>query len=252
MIRSGSYSYARIREYRTGTLSVGSSSFAVLLRPEGRNAPFYGPDRTLFFIDLDRNDEIVQFWEERKTGELIPAEQVSLAQPFRLAERKFELESLDPAGTRLVLKPSSADTGVSPGFAAPPLEAKDLDGRSHRLQDLRGRVVLLEFWSVDCPWGDTVRPLINALAEKFRGPDFAVLSLAREKDASVLREYLKAKPKSTTVLVRDDNAWTTYNPQGMSPICFVLDRDGVIRLIAPGARSQKALEAAITGLIAAR
>jgi len=252
IIQSGSYIYARIREYRTGTLQIGDAIYALLLRPQDRDAPIYGPGRTVFFVDLDRNGEIAQYWEERKSGELVPAEQVSLTQPFLLAGRKFVVESLDAAGTRLVLKPSSADTAVSPGFIAPFFEAPDLEGRIHRLRDLRGRVVLLEFWSVDCPWADTVRPLINALAEKFKGPDFATLSIAREKEPSILREYLKTKPKSTTVLGRDDNVWKTYNPEGMSPLAFVLDRSGVIRLIAPGARSLKALEAVIAGLIASQ
>ncbi|MDH4270418.1 MAG: TlpA family protein disulfide reductase [Candidatus Aminicenantes bacterium] len=252
IIRTGPYVYARIREYRTGRLQIGDDSYAVLLRPESRENPLYGSGRTLLFIDLDRNGEIAQFWEERKTGELMPSEQVSVAQPFLLAGRKFEVESLDPEGTQLILKPTTVDIGVSPGFLAPSLEAQDLEGRIHSLQDLRGKVVLLEFWSVDCPWADTVRPLINAVAEKFKGPEFAVLSVAREKDPTVLRDYLKAKPKSTIVLRRDDNAWKIFNPDGMTPLCFVLDRGGVIRLIAPGARSQKALEAAIAGLITAR
>ncbi len=251
IIRSGSYSYARIREYRSGTFKIEDVSFSVLLRPDSRDAPFYGLDKTLFFIDLDGNGEINQYWKQRDTGALIPSEQVSLKQPFILSGRRFVAESLDFAGIRLILKPTSVDIGVSPGFIAPPLEARDLEGRTYRLQDLKGRVVLLEFWSVNCPWGDSVRPLINELAEKFKGPAFAVFSIARENEPLVLREYLKTKPKSTIVLGRDDKAWTTYNPEGITPLCFLLDHSGVIRLIAPGATSQKALKSAIEGLITA-
>ena len=237
IIRAEKWVYARVREYRTGTLRIGGLSHNVVLRPRSRSKPLFGLADTLLFVD------------ENRDGEMSQAEEVLLSQPFIVGGKKLEAVSLDAAGSRLVLRPSLAETAVAIGFRAPNAGGPDLDGRRHALQDMKGKVVLLEFWSVNCPFADTIRPLINRIADRFDAADFAALSIAREPDAAVLRAYLKANPKSSVVLLRNEEAWKTFNPEGATPVCFLIDRDGVIRLRAVGAAAVKTMEDAVAGLL---
>jgi cytochrome oxidase Cu insertion factor (SCO1/SenC/PrrC family) len=44
-------------------------------------------------------------------------------------------------------KPTSGAVGLKVGDAAPEIEGKDMDGKSLKLSDFRGKVVLLDFWA---------------------------------------------------------------------------------------------------------
>jgi peroxiredoxin len=53
---------------------------------------------------------------------------------------------------------------------APEIELPDLNGQLHRLSDYRGKIVVINFWSAECPWSErTDRALLatlNQLAEQ--------------------------------------------------------------------------------------
>lgn len=87
---------------------------------------------------------------------------------------------------------------------------QDLDGKLHTFADLRGKVVVLHFWSSTCPWEIVAEPKINALAADYAKKDVVVLGIAanageigkkpepeefREKDADK-RPYAKLRAKA--------------------------------------------------------
>ena len=43
---------------------------------------------------------------------------------------------------------------MEPGDLVPDFTLPDLDGTSHTLSDYRGRVVIVNFWSAECPWSE--------------------------------------------------------------------------------------------------
>jgi thiol-disulfide isomerase/thioredoxin len=54
----------------------------------------------------------------------------------------------------------------------------DRDGGTHSLADWRGKVVLLNFWSVSCVPCREEMPALNALEKAYGGEDFAVVPIA--------------------------------------------------------------------------
>ena len=70
-------------------------------------------------------------------------------------------------------------TAPGPGAVAPPIEATTLDGKPLKLEDLKGKYVLLDFWATWCKPCIGEIPQLQAVQEAF-GKDerFAILSLS--------------------------------------------------------------------------
>jgi len=73
---------------------------------------------------------------------------------------------------------------------APEAAFRTIDGRTLRLADLRGKVVVLTFWYIGCAPCRVEIPGLNALVREFDGRDVVFLGVALDK-APALEEYLK-------------------------------------------------------------
>ena len=82
----------------------------------------------------------------------------------------------------------SAVTGLAPGDVAPELTVKgpdgspapllDLNGKPIRLADLRGRLVLLNFWATWCPPCQSETPVLRDLDEAYRSRGLSIIGIA--------------------------------------------------------------------------
>lgn len=244
------YVYARISEYRAGHVRLCGHDFAVKLRSRSRNHPFLGLGiGTVFLIDLDGDGTIADEPTVTLQGRRSAAEEVASGSPFMLAGRPYELAELDSMGSRLVLRPSTAQAAAAVGFAAPDFTARTLSGAEYRLASDRGTVVLVEFWSVDCYYSERARFALNNLAARVRGRPFKWLAFARENDSGAVRRHLADHPVSATVALHDSTAWDLYNPAVATPLFFVIDQAGTVRLRAVGASAVEAVEAEVLGLL---
>jgi thiol-disulfide isomerase/thioredoxin len=80
------------------------------------------------------------------------------------------------------------------GMRAPEFSVRTVDGRSLRSADLKGKVVVLNFWFIGCPVCRSIKPKLNELQAKFAGND-SVVFLAMTADlAGDVRKYLEKEP----------------------------------------------------------
>jgi thiol-disulfide isomerase/thioredoxin len=238
------YTYARIAEYLTGRIRVGGKDYATKIRSASRDEPFYSPGPgTVFLIDLDGNGEIAEKPSVTSNGAPAAAEQVMARTPFMLAKKAWEVADLDSMGSRLVIRRTKTRVAAVENFKAPQLVVRTLSGRSYRLSK-QSDVVLVEFWSVSCGFCEKARPAANELADAERGA-FTWLAVARETDRAEIERFLAAHPMSATVALYDSAAWTTYNPIGVTPLFFVVDKKGVIRFRGAGASAIDAVAAKV-------
>src|SRR5207245_1672275 len=103
---------------------------------------------------------------------------------------RLRIVELDPSGTSLKIQPSPEDVSISPGFKAPQFTLKGIDNNQYSLANLKGKIVLLEFWSVSCPFCKRILPEVNSLIKKDAGEDFVALAVAREDDAEEIKKHL--------------------------------------------------------------
>ena len=112
---------------------------------------------------------------------------------------------------------------------APDFELPDLQGVLHKLSDYRGKVVIVNFWSAECPHSErTDRYLLNLL-QQWNG-DVVLLSLAANRNESVpvVEEAANAR-RIPQVLMDFDHRVADSFEAVTTPHTFVLDQEGVLR-----------------------
>lgn len=119
--------------------------------------------------------------------------------------------------------------------------ARVSDGAPHRLQELRGQVVLVNLWATWCPPCRKEMPDLNRLQEAYRDRGVVVLTVSDE-DRDTLLAYAKEQPMSTLNVFTQSLGWLDAPGR---PLSFVIDRNGTVREMFVGARDYETFEAAV-------
>jgi thiol-disulfide isomerase/thioredoxin len=147
------------------------------------------------------------------------------------------------------LVPERSVSGPAIGAPAPDFAAVAVDGRMIRLSELRGKVVVLDFWATWCGPCRRMIPHERELVKKHSSDPFAFLGISLDDDLAELRRVLSAE-KMFWPTIRDDRREIAkhYDVHAM-PTIYVLDRAGVIRF--KDVRGAD-LDQAVAGLLAER
>jgi len=112
---------------------------------------------------------------------------------------------------------------------APDFELPDLDGRLHRLSDYRGKIVIVNFWSCECPHSERTDRAIMAMFVQWRD-EVVMLSIVsnRNEDSQALKKAADARHLPAVLLDADCAVADLFNAQ-TTPHVFVVDREGILR-----------------------
>jgi peroxiredoxin len=114
----------------------------------------------------------------------------------------------------------------------------DLQGKSWALHDLRGKVVLVNFWATWCPPCRKEMPDLDALYLKFKDQGLIILAISDE-DATKVRPFLKERPVTYPVLLDPGRKVNdVFHIDGI-PKSFVYDREGKLVAQSIDMRTQK-------------
>jgi peroxiredoxin len=131
--------------------------------------------------------------------------------------------------------------GLAVGQKAPDFTLASLEGGgSVRLRELRGRVVLLNFWSAACPPCREKMPVMQRLYENLRERGFIVLAVNVNDLPAFAGEFVRQNGYTFPVLKDDGVVGQLYEVRFI-PKIFLLDREGVIRRIQVGAMGEQEL-----------
>ena len=152
------------------------------------------------------------------------------------------------------VKPPPAPT-PAPGTTfkpAPEVELATLEGQPFRLTDLRGRVVLLNFWATWCMPCRAEIPEFNAMQRelKAQGLEIVGVSTAPGDTAEVIKDFQKDLPQEYTVLRGEEVVGQKFGNSLGLPVTYLIDRDGRIRLRVEGSRDRAGWEADVKPLLA--
>ena len=123
------------------------------------------------------------------------------------------------------------------------------------LQSLRGKVVLLQFWSYDCPFCAEATPHVIDWNEKYAKNGLVVLAVHvprvdAEKNETRVRDAVRKKGiKYAVVIDNKYDIWTDYLCN-VWPSHFVIDQNGVIQLSHSGVGRYEDTEKVIQRLLA--
>ncbi len=151
------------------------------------------------------------------------------------------------------IKVKPAPTAAAPATAnfelAPQVQFQTLSGQPFTLVQLRGQVVLLNFWATWCiPCREEI-PVLNAMQHELEGKGLKVIGASLEDTAAGVVEYQKDVRKfEYQVLVGGDDARAKFGGTPL-PTTYLIDRDGRIRQKIIGARDREGWEAAVKPLL---
>lgn len=127
---------------------------------------------------------------------------------------------------------------------APDFSLPDHEGRLVRLEDLRGQVVLLNFWATWCPPCRAEMPSMEAAYRAYKDRGFTILAVAGDRQgAAVVGPYMQEYGLTfPTVLDATGEVGTRYRVR-VIPTSLLLDREGRVTAREVGARSWNGPEA---------
>ena len=121
---------------------------------------------------------------------------------------------------------------------APALKLKDLDGAVHDLAQLRGQVVLVNFWATWCPPCRREMPSMERLSQALKGEAFSVLAVDVGEDADTIDAFtdqFDTPPTFTILLDARSHVMQAWKVAGL-PTTFLVDKRGRIVASAIGGR----------------
>jgi peroxiredoxin len=113
--------------------------------------------------------------------------------------------------------------------------ALTVGGKATHLSDLRGKVVVLNFWASWCPPCVEEAPAMNALQEKIAGRGGTILGISVDEDNTAYEDFLKQYAVNFPTY-RDTTKGIAENyGTRMYPETYIIDREGRIdrKLIGP-------------------
>ena len=118
------------------------------------------------------------------------------------------------------------------GDMAPDIVMNDPDGNERKLSDLRGTVVLLDFWASWCGPCRRENPSVVRAYEKYKDQGFEVFSVSLDSDANRWRKAIEQDQLTWPNHVSDLQGWRNgaAREYGISsiPHTMLIDRDGAI------------------------
>ena len=112
---------------------------------------------------------------------------------------------------------------------APEFELPDLDGALHHLHDTRGKIVIVNFWSCECPHAERTDRAIMAMFVQW-SEEVVLLPIAANRIESVeaMAEAARTRRLPLVLIDRDDAVADLYEAQ-TTPHVVVIDREGTLR-----------------------
>ena len=133
----------------------------------------------------------------------------------------------------LIMLAATATAGTD-SSAAPDFTLKSDSGENIRLSELRGEVVLINFWASWCGPCLQEMPILSEMHDKYQAMGFTVLGVNVEENSSAARKLLQDMPVSFPVLFDSDSQVSRQYDVAAMPSTVLVDRDGNMRYLHKG------------------
>jgi peroxiredoxin len=121
----------------------------------------------------------------------------------------------------------SEEKGMAPDF-----DVTTLEGESLKLSDLRGKVVVLNFWFVGCAPCRVEMPGLNTLTEEFQDEDVIFIAFALD-GPDALKEFLKVKEFKYQIVPKSGKIVADYGVK-IFPTHVIISKSGQVEFSLTG------------------
>jgi peroxiredoxin len=118
--------------------------------------------------------------------------------------------------------------------AARDVSARSLDGKTARLSDFRGKIVLLNFWATWCPPCREEMPALEKLWKAMKDKDFAIMGISGGESMSVVKRFVEIGGYTYPIYADTSNEAASAYGIRFIPTTYVIDKSGAVIAMKTG------------------
>jgi thiol-disulfide isomerase/thioredoxin len=134
-----------------------------------------------------------------------------------------------------------AFAGTAGKEPAPRFSAKTTEGEKFSNESIKGKVVLLEFWTTWCGFCAQEAALVDKLGHELSDKGLVLLAINVGESKKTVKKYLDLHPRDCKIVLMEDTNLAAMYQATVYPIYVVIDRDGNIAGTQRGAGGEPAL-----------
>ena len=136
-----------------------------------------------------------------------------------------------PAGDnyRLRAEHFAENPALARATMAPPFTVTTAEGKQFTLDDMNGRVVLVDFWATWCGPCNEELPHVRKIAQEFAGQPFVLISVSWDSDPAKWQQFIDRNGMTWNQFRDADHQLSTAYGVNSIPHYFTIDSDGVLQ-----------------------
>ena len=118
------------------------------------------------------------------------------------------------------------------GKPAIPFSVTDILGNNYTLESLKGKVVVINFWFIECKPCVMEIPELNKLVEKYKGKDILFLGIATN-DKAKIQKFLERQPFNYHIIAGGSETISDYRVEAF-PTHYIIDKNSKVAFTTTG------------------
>jgi thiol-disulfide isomerase/thioredoxin len=136
--------------------------------------------------------------------------------------------------TLIILLFSFATFAQSDKKDAPKFDVTSIDGTQFKLEDLKGKLIVINFWGIWCPPCLREIPSLNQFATQYKSNENVVFIAFTEDNETKLAKFLKSKPFKYNIIPKSGETIKMFSSNMVFPTHYLINQAGKIEVIAAG------------------
>ena len=143
--------------------------------------------------------------------------------------------SLLVLGTLARVNAQEKETLVKVGDDVPEFVVEMFDGQKINIKDLKGKIVLINFWATWCPpCQEELKRVQKEIIDRFKGKDFVFLAISREESKEQVKKFRERNGYTFPMGLDPERRIYSKFATATSPRNFIIDKKGKIVEIEVG------------------
>jgi len=123
----------------------------------------------------------------------------------------------------------------------PKFQAKTLDGELLTRENLKGKVVLVQYWATWCSYCRKDEPAVERILKDHAAEGLVVIALNAGEPKATVKSYLADHPRTPKIVLAEDTNLASFFGSVGVPAYMLIDRESKLAAAQPGSGGLLAL-----------